>query len=289
MKSIAAYLNESILSSSGAGKQYIEDDFKKYGLNPAKVTYNADGTIDYDGDVDLSRNGLDKLPVRFTEVKGSFLCDNNQLTTLEGCPKIVGDSFTCSNNQLTCLEGGPESVYGEHGYECKNNRLRSLKGAPKNCHAFDCSENKSLDTLKGAPQKLKKFKCNVCSITSLEGGPKIVSVGFECNNNQLKSLKGAPQTDMVLFDCSYNEITSLEGGPAGTVNDYFCSYNKLVTLKGAPKATINFICNDNSLTSLDYLPTVMKWLQISNCGATIYHSDLQEIKAKTNYKYITYK
>jgi hypothetical protein len=40
-------------------------------------------------------------------VGGSFECNINQLTTLEGAPISVGRNFMCDNNQLTTLKGMP--------------------------------------------------------------------------------------------------------------------------------------------------------------------------------------
>ena len=83
---------------------------KKYDIG--NYTINDDGSIDVDGDVGLSRLGLTKLPLKFRNVSGHFVCDGNQLTTLEGAPQSVGRGFYCNNNQLTTLEGAPQSVGG---------------------------------------------------------------------------------------------------------------------------------------------------------------------------------
>jgi hypothetical protein len=37
-----------------------------------------------------------KFQVQFRNVSGYFYCDNNQLTSLEGCPSSVGGDFYCS-------------------------------------------------------------------------------------------------------------------------------------------------------------------------------------------------
>jgi len=41
-------------------------------------------------------------------VGGHFYCNNNQLTSLEGCPETVSGNFSCSYNQLTNFDGLPE-------------------------------------------------------------------------------------------------------------------------------------------------------------------------------------
>jgi hypothetical protein len=64
-----------------------------------------------------------------TSVGGSFNCNNNKLTSLKGCPKIVGGDFFCSNNLLTSLEGAPEIIGVD--FFCTFNNLTSLEGIHK--------------------------------------------------------------------------------------------------------------------------------------------------------------
>ena len=68
-------------------------------------TINADGSIDVDGDVDLSYRKLEKLPLKFGNVGDYFYCNNNRLTSLEGCPKSVGGDFSCHDNNIETFEG----------------------------------------------------------------------------------------------------------------------------------------------------------------------------------------
>jgi hypothetical protein len=86
--------------------------------------------------------------VRFGFIEGTFYCQNNQLESLIGSPREVGEDFTCSNNRLTTLEGAPE-VIGKT-FECENNQLTDLKGAPQKIGwDFWCRRNEltSLDGL----------------------------------------------------------------------------------------------------------------------------------------------
>ena len=55
---------------------------------------------------------------------GAFDCYNNQLTSLEFCPKEVDGSFHCSYNKLTSLEFCPKEVGGN--FRCSFNKLTSL-------------------------------------------------------------------------------------------------------------------------------------------------------------------
>jgi hypothetical protein len=115
---------------------------KEYGIKNYSI--NDDGSVDVDGDVDLSDKGLTKLPLKFRKVSGDFNCDNNQLTSLEGCPQKVGRDFYCSNNKLTSLEGSPQSVGGS--FYCDDNKLTSLEGSPQSVGGnFSCDNNKLKD------------------------------------------------------------------------------------------------------------------------------------------------
>ena len=77
------------------------------------------------------------------EVTGNFDCSQNNLTSLEGSPKIVGGDFYCYRNKLISLEGGPEYVAID--FDCYNNKLTSLEGAPVKVGGdFDCESNPDL-------------------------------------------------------------------------------------------------------------------------------------------------
>jgi hypothetical protein len=80
-------------------------------------TINSDGTIDVDGDVELwnKLGDMEKLPVKFGKVSDDFFCLNNNLTTLEGCPKYVGRHFLYGGNNLTSLEHCPKYIGSDFG------------------------------------------------------------------------------------------------------------------------------------------------------------------------------
>jgi hypothetical protein len=107
-------------------------------------TINGDGTIDVDGYVNLtgqsiSRNSavnhhfpnlvVDRLPIKFGTVTGSFYCSDNKLTTLDGSPHTVGGNFDCRGNNLTSLKGGPNSVGGD--YDMSKNNITTFEGFPE--------------------------------------------------------------------------------------------------------------------------------------------------------------
>ena len=127
--------------------QDIHKICKEYGIQ--NYTINEYGSIDVDGNVDLSNKNLTRIPLKFRNVSGIFSCRFNQLTSLEGCPKSVGGDFYCSNNQLTSLEGCPQSVGGD--FYCFNNQLTSLEGCPQSVGGyFDC-QNNQLKDFRGFP------------------------------------------------------------------------------------------------------------------------------------------
>lgn len=126
--------------------------YRKYNMNPAKVTYNPDGTIDYDGGVLLYNIDNGKIPFKFNVVNGYFYCDHNNLTTLEGAPREVHGYFSCDHNNLTTLEGGPSDVSGD--FFCGHNSLTDLKGAPVRVRgSFECHCS-SLQSINGCPEYL---------------------------------------------------------------------------------------------------------------------------------------
>jgi len=116
------------------------------------------------GNLECGELGLTSLPAWFQsieEVTGTFWCDNNKLTSLEGGPQTVGESFWCEYNQLTSLEGGPQTV--GRSFNCCYNHLTSLEGGPQTVgESFWCDNNK---------------------LTSLQGLPKKIGVNLWCYNN----------------------------------------------------------------------------------------------------------
>ena len=135
---------------------------------------NDNGLVDIDGSVYLILSNLNRLPLKFGKVTGSFDCSDCRLTTLEGAPQEVVKDFRAYKNNLTTLAGGPKLVRGD--FKCFSNQLVSLEGAPLEVGGtFDCSHNR-LVTLKGAPQTVVgDFDCSYNrQLISLDGGPNYV-------------------------------------------------------------------------------------------------------------------
>jgi hypothetical protein len=107
-------------------EQEIIDLCSKYGIENYQI--RDDGAIDVEGDVHLSWRELKQLPLTFSEVNGNFSCGNNNLTTLEGCPKkVLSGNFNCIWNKLTSLEHSPKIVVND--FMCEGNKnITSLEG-----------------------------------------------------------------------------------------------------------------------------------------------------------------
>ena len=122
--------------------EYTEKDPEFYGIT--NYTWNDDGTLDVDGNVNLDFKKLKELPFKFGKVNGDFYCSNNNLTSLEGAPREVGGEFSCSNNNLTSLEGAPIKVGGSF-YCSYNPELTKLKRFPRkiggDVYIYNCGRN----------------------------------------------------------------------------------------------------------------------------------------------------
>lgn len=92
-------------------------------------TINNDFTVDVKGLVDLSNLDITEIPIQFGKVTGSFHCTHTKLTSLKGCPDIVGGGFYSSNTDITSLEYGPSEVGSD--YWCYKCNLTTLKFVPK--------------------------------------------------------------------------------------------------------------------------------------------------------------
>ena len=105
-------------------EQEIHDICKKYDIR--NYIINPDGSIDVNGNVDLTYRDLTKIPIKFNKVSGWFKVSFNNLESLENSPIEVGGHFHCSNNNLKDLIDLPSKILGP--VRCFNNPLESLDG-----------------------------------------------------------------------------------------------------------------------------------------------------------------
>ncbi len=295
------YFNKDVKGGIFKINKKIYDDNDSYvtrfdGLNEVEILdllriknykLNDDGTIDVNGDVDLSQINISKLPLKFGRVTGSFDCSENKLVSLEGSPIFVGVDFKCDNNQLTTMDHCPTKVGRD--IWCYYNKLKSLEGCPTEVSGnFFCGNNQ-ISSLKGCPTKVGgNFACSYNLLTSLVGCPSEVGGGdFSCNdnlltildgiskgvkklncdNNQLVSLIGCT-SKIKKISCKNNKLTSLKGSPK-ILEDFDCSYNQLTTLEDGPvkvtgRSPDGYYCNNNQLTSLKGAPNYTRKFICSN-------------------------
>jgi hypothetical protein len=178
MRYLKKYELFGLFSKEGKIKRICQ----KWGIKD--YTINADGFIDVGDNVNLSYRKLEKLPLKFGDVS-DFYCNDNRLTSLEGCPKSVSGGFYCDNNRLTNLEGCPKSVGGN--FYCNKNRLTSLEGCPKSVGGgFYFSANR---------------------LISLIGCPKSVNGDFDCRFNKIETFEGLDFISIGRsFYCDWNPI-----------------------------------------------------------------------------------
>lgn len=159
----------------------VEAICKWFGLKDYKV--NNDLSVDVNGNVDISKRKLSRIPIKFNSVRGHFFCHFNNLKSLENSPEIVEGGFNCSENQLTSLKYGPKEVYS---FDCSRNLLKDLKFSPKKVKGiFDCSQNQ-LRTLEGAPRQVKAFDCSHNYLKNLDFLPNAIEEYLVCVNNRFE-------------------------------------------------------------------------------------------------------
>ena len=76
-----------------------------------KMTNNYKTVLDFCLRCGYSEETIKKLLSDNSKVwDGNFSCSYNNLTSLQGVPKIVNGNFWCDNNNLTSLEGAPRFI-----------------------------------------------------------------------------------------------------------------------------------------------------------------------------------
>jgi len=87
-------------------------------LQSLKLVKLPDGRYDVIGDVNFSGldlNSLLEIPIKIRKVTGSFNCDTNYLTSLEGTPKHVGGDFYCWGNPKKFTEAEVRKLVNVRG------------------------------------------------------------------------------------------------------------------------------------------------------------------------------
>ena len=204
-------LNELLMLSEAKGKNLLG-----LTIENKKITKQTPSEP-WPGDFNCFNNQITSLEFCPKEVGGGFICSNNkQLTSLEFCPKEVGGYFYCFNNQLTSLEFCPEKVSG--GFICSNNKLTSLEFCPKEVGGdFDCSHNQ-LTSLADIHKRLKKMngifyaynnpiKSNVIGLMLVAGCKEVSLDNKEVMNIMNKHLK-SPFGHLRLLECQEDLLSA---------------------------------------------------------------------------------
>ena len=211
---------------------------------------------------------------------------DRDLNPIDPPDEINKDFYISDGNDLTSLEGSPRIVNGE--FRFSGTKITSLEGCSQKVRDFWCQGCKSLKSLEGAPKIVDgDFTVEFMKITSLEGMPREVGKNFSCSNTRIASLEGCPEKIGGSFDCSFTEITSLRGCPEKINGDFNCLDTSITSLEGCPKTVNgNFNCSGTSITSLEGCPEeVGGYLDCSNTSITSLEGCPQRIKRSFSCSY----
>ncbi len=203
---------------------------------------------------------LDGLGVQDLHTINVDYCHN--LTSLKGVKDAVVNYVSCRETNITSLEGCGKVIDGINCNDCVN--LKTLKGSPNKIRNLDltgCHGLKNLvgsprefisgiilvgcdniTSLAGGPSKMSNFTIKNCpKLTSLAGIPDKIGNSLSCERLPgLKSFEGVGKLDVrFAFTCNFCEnLTSLKGLEDTTIGRTFVVQNcdSLVSAEGFPKS-----------------------------------------------------
>ena len=116
----------------------------------------------------------------FKKVKKIDVSEND-LTSLDGCPREV-KFFDCQKNpRLGNLRGAPNA---KERFYCQECGLTTLEGNPTaKTEIFDCSSN-NLTNLKGAPREVDQFNGLLNNLETLEGSLVVANISLFVNHQK---------------------------------------------------------------------------------------------------------
>lgn len=208
-------------------------------------------TVNVEQNVNLKAMNLSAIPVQFGEVKGAFIIQNNQLTSLKGVPHIIHGSFNCSGNKLEKLDYLPQKI--KKNFSCDSNQLKTLEGLEKVeiAGSISCTLNQ-LQDLKGLPLIIHgSVNCSFNKINTLKFFPKEIKEHFNIRKNNLTTTKGIKEIKGNII-LSQNRITHLEDLQAYVKGNLFLERNHLKNLLGlSQKIGGSLFLGHNPLYSLE--------------------------------------
>lgn len=114
----------------------IEEWLQNIGLIDYSIL--EDNSVNVNGESeDVNLKGMldGYIPVQFGSVSSDFDCSKNGLTSLKGCPKVVGGGFNCRYNPIKTLEFCPKEIESE--FNVQDCKLMTLILAPKEPWDYD--------------------------------------------------------------------------------------------------------------------------------------------------------
>lgn len=226
-------------------------------INQCEIN-DTDLSVKFVGEVNLSNKNLTYLPIRFSEVIGTFDCSYNHLRTLKGSPKKVLGSFGCSTNELTSLDYSPEFVNGN--FYASYNKIKKLNSGPS--------------------QVLLDFVAIHNKMTEVSFLPKATSIKLAHNNIKLFNPHLSKNNLAIRhIDLSHNYLDSLENFP--TIPNLMIlnlGYNKIKSIKTVAKFKIlNSLTLSNNYISefKNYFSTKLIHLDLEN--NKIVNFDIQKL------------
>jgi hypothetical protein len=279
MKILREHINEISLGGTHMERMntgytaYVVKWMKELGIRNYTITDK--GMVIVDGDVNIHNMELTRIPVRFLKVSGNFLCNDNLLTSLYGCPRTVGMSFDCGQNMLTSLKDCPRVV--NRMFRCENNQLESLgDGFGRIGGDFVCWGNNVkftrgdvLGAFKVAGDVYVEsnyylVKENINEVTL--GGSHLDRMDMGHKSKIKKWLDEMHIRNYFIYDdmtvnvagdvdITHKQLFKIPVQFNEVAGNFSCSYNKLSNLKGCPrKVAGNFACSANHLESLEGCP-----------------------------------
>lgn len=208
-----------------------------------------DGYINVYEDVKINIK-IKKLPIKFKEVFGDFICGDNIFVSLYGFPLIVHGNFICKNNSIKSLKYSPNEIGGFADFS-NNKKLSKLINMPQNiCGSIDFS-NCSLKSLYGCNDDIKgSINISYNNFNNLKYGPVYVNNNFYSNNCGLKSLYGSPKWIGGNFVISNNNIKSLKHSPKHIGGNFKFDNNLVKSFYFLSYVGGNIICHNNPIYNI---------------------------------------
>jgi len=110
-------------------EEWLNQNLWDYTLPSTKYVINGDMTIDMLTSCDLRQSSNEIIIpeyIKFNKINGFFTFPGRKVKSLVGwSPEIVKGNYHCNDNLLTSLDGCPKIVNGD--FTCQRNKIRFTK------------------------------------------------------------------------------------------------------------------------------------------------------------------